>query len=157
MVDFYYDQPGLFARIGLFSDRPARPPDTQAMFWAIDTQKLYAANDAMNWYEINPDPPAPEGEYHLQIAPFVTDLVTPNLLFFTPVFGATITKITVRLEEVYDIGVTCTLGDDADVDRFFVTGEIDLQTQGEYVTYPNYSYLPGGSIKMYGSASSTTG
>lgn len=155
MTDFYDDLSPIWIRSGLNASKPVSPPDIQAMYWATDTQKLWAVNNLMQWYVINP---TPGGQYHIRVGAFVTNIFAPNVLFVIPTTGALISRITIRVDSAYDPGVTATVGDDAVPDRFFAAVDIDLQTPGDYtVPSPYYQYAFGDAIKIYGSATSATG
>lgn len=154
MPDFYYDAPKLYTRMGLASERPNTPPDNQAMYWALDTRKLYAVNAFMQWYEINPDR---EGQYHVNVTSLTVTAFPSGILMAIPSYGAYIHEVRVEVEQAFDPGITATIGDNADVDRLMGVDDFNLQTIGTYQTNPLYSYSPGSFIFVYLSASSAFG
>lgn len=154
MSDFYYDAPKLFTRMGMSFERPSTPPDLQAMFWAVDTRKLYAVNAEMQWYEINPDR---EGQYHVNITSLTVTAYPSGVIFAIPPLGAYIHEMAVVVSQAFDPGITVTIGDNADVDRLAETGDIDLQVVGKYLFSPQHQYSAGSFVQAYLSGSSAFG
>lgn len=158
MSDFYYDQPGLFTRMGLSSEMPLRPPDNQALFWAIDTKKIYAVDDTMNWYEINPDFPTNRGMESLTTA-FHFDDYPSFLLLTTPLDNTLILDVRVSVTVPFDPGITVTIGDAGDVDRLMESDGIDLSAiDNTFESHPNFTYPTAGTaILAYLSGTSAAG
>lgn len=155
-MTFYDTHRKLYTHIGYFADR-GTPPDKSALFWAIDTGKMYCVNDAMNWVEVNPDFPATPGMFHVKKAAVATSIYPSAPLFIIPSFGAFIPKIDFAIEEAYDVGIQLTVGDAGDVDRLFTTSDLDPQTVGTYTVYPNYQYSFGSTITIYINTPATVG
>lgn len=149
MTDFYNGLGRIHLMFGRTADFPVAPPDKSAGFWNLETGKAYAVNDSMEWVLINPDPEPFPGASHWHISTISANAYPSGILFMAPPNGALVSEIRIDVTAPYDDGLTCTIGDPADVDRFMDSSTLDLQTVGEYVVYPMYGYAGGDGILVY--------
>jgi len=153
-ADFYNNNKILYPRYGHSADK-GDPPDKSALFWALDTGKMYAVNDSMQWVEVNPDPPQ---AYHVHEADVATSIFPSTSMFFMDGIAPLIVRIHFDILEPYDVGTILTLGDAGDVDRFFDASSLDATTVGTYEVEPFYKYPSVGSdIRVYSNLDPTTG
>ena len=152
MTDFYNELGRTHFRFGRTADFPETPPDKSAGFWNLETGKVYAVNDLMEWVLINPDPePFPDEipALHVRSAIIAISAYPSGSLFVTPPGGAFITEVRIDVTAPFEDGLTCTIGDPADVDRLMESDSADLQTVGTYTTYPQYGYGGVEGINVY--------
>lgn len=135
MSDFYVDQPALWPRIGRTADRPVTPPDKQALFWDIQTGKMYAVNDSMQWVVINPDHVGMRQKQaqfsYLQAPAFTLIAAADNLP------NTTFSDVRLEVTDEWDGGAQITIGDDADVDRLMQADGNNPAVFGTYLGFPD--------------------
>lgn len=153
-MTFYEEKARLMPRMGYSTERPFRPPDKHALWWELDTGLMWAANDGMDWVCINP---ADTGQFHIATATIAVSAYPSGQLWEIPPLGAYVYEVRVRVEQVYDAGITCTIGDMLDVDRLAEAEDVDLEVVGDYVTHPLHTYAGGSFINVYLSAVSAFG
>ena len=154
-MNFYEDTRGLFTRMGRTDERPTTPPDKSALFWDIQTGRLYGVNDSMEWVLINqPFPAKTSMETFTGNFTFAT---TPSGLLMVSGTNTLITEVVVDVQTPFTDGITAKIGDNADTDRLFPAANMNLQEVGTYYYHPFFTYPVPTNIEVRVDGGGVTG
>lgn len=153
-MTFYETQPKLYTRYGHTAERPESPPDKSALFWDMDTGKLYAVSDAMEWIEINPDRPLDRVQTY---SGNFTYADTPLKVLLTTGVNHLIIKVRVTIITPFDDGAVITIGDTLDTDRLMTADQINGEVLQTYETEPYHNYATPTAIRVSVSSGLTNG